>query len=177
MRRVMTAPCPNCSKEIQYIYQTERIPYFAEVMFASAVCDCGFKSVETYVMGDGEPVRYTFRVENADDLSARVIRSSSAEMRIPEFGIEVTPGPMCEAFISNVEGVLLRMSEALDTIARTATDEEKEKIAALKEKLDAARDGNFEFTLVIEDMSGNSGIVSKKAAKEILPKTAQETAA
>ena len=167
MRRVIVAPCPNCKKDIQYIYQTERIPYFSEVLLASAVCDCGFTSVDTLVIGDGEPVRYSLKVEGPDDLSARVIRSSVGTMEIPELGLLVRPGPMCEAFISNVEGVLLRFDKVLDTIRLSAEEEDKEKIDALKLRLADARDGKVEFTLIIEDLDGNSGIVSKKAVKSV----------
>ena len=171
MRRVIVAPCPICKKEIQYIYNTERIPYFSEVMLASAVCDCGFRSVDTLVIGDGEPVRYTLRVEEPEDLSARVIRSSVGTMEIPEFGISVNPGPMCEAFISNVEGVLMRFDNALDTILLSADEDEKEKIYALKKRIADARDLKESFTLIIQDLDGNSAIVSKKAVKSapVLP--------
>jgi len=165
LRRVIVAPCPLCKKDIQYIYQTERIPYFSEVLLANAVCDCGFRSVDTFVIGDGEPVRYTFKVEEPDDLFARVIRSSTASMEIPEFGISVDPGPLCEAFISNVEGVLMRFDGALDTIFLSADEEEKTKINALKKRIADAREGNEIFTLIVQDQDGNSGIVSKKAVK------------
>ncbi|MDD4299267.1 MAG: ZPR1 zinc finger domain-containing protein [Methanomicrobium sp.] len=165
MRRVIVAPCPICNKEIQYIYQTERIPYFSEVLLANAVCDCGFRSVDTFVLGDGEPVRYTLKVEEPDDLSIRVIRSSAGEVEIPEFGIEITPGPMCEAFISNVEGVLLRIDNALDTMLLSADEGEKKKILALKNRLSNAREAKEQFTLIIRDPDGNSGIVSKKALR------------
>lgn len=134
-------------------------------MLASAVCDCGFSSVDTLVIGDGEPVRYSMKIEGPDDLSARVIRSSVGTMEIPEFGVLVEPGPMCEAFISNVEGVLLRLDKVLDTILLSADEENKTKINALKKRISDAREGNEPFTLIIQDLDGNSGIVSKKAVK------------
>jgi zinc finger protein len=166
LRRVITAPCPVCSKDIQYIYLTERIPYFSEVMLAHASCDCGFKSVDTMVMGDNNPIRYTVKVDGEDDLAIRVVRSSKGTIEIPEFGILVEPGPMCEAFISNVEGVLLRILTVVEGII-TRSDEEPEKAnaIALKERLERAREGKEPFTLIIQDINGNSGIVSKKARK------------
>ncbi|MBP2134267.1 zinc finger protein [Methanomicrobium sp. W14] len=167
MRRVLVAPCPVCKKDIQYIYETERIPYFQEVMIANATCDCGFCSVETFVLGDGAPVRYTLKVEKTDDLSARVIRSSEGTMEIPELGISVTPGPACEAFISNVEGVLVRFDSALDTLLLNADEENKKKIDALKKRIADAREVKEPFTLIIQDLGGNSGIVSKKTVKSI----------
>ena len=176
MRRVIIAPCPVCSKDIQYIYQTERIPYFSEVMLAHASCDCGFKSVDTMVMGDNDPIRYTLKVEGEDDLGTRVIRSSKGTIEIPEFGILVEPGPMCEAFISNVEGVLLRILNVVEgIIARSHEETEKTNAVVLKERLELAREGKEPFTLIIQDINGNSGIVSKKAVKsEYIPYDLEE---
>lgn len=134
-------------------------------MLASAVCDCGFRSVDTLVIGDGEPVRYSLRVESQEDLSARVIRSSVGTMEIPEFGISVDPGPMCEAFISNVEGVLMRFDHVLDTLLLSAKEDEKDKILSLKTKIADAREVKEPFTLIIQDFDGNSAIVSKKTVK------------
>jgi len=170
LRRVITAPCPVCSKDIQYTYQTERIPYFSEVMIAHASCDCGFKSVDTMVMGDDDPVRYTFSVEGEEDLAVRVVRSTKGSIEIPEFGILVEPGPMCEAFISNVEGVLLRILDVVGGIITRSGEPEKSRAIALKERLELAREGKEPFTLIIQDINGNSGIVSKKAVKsEYIP--------
>ncbi|WOF15205.1 ZPR1 zinc finger domain-containing protein [Methanoplanus sp. FWC-SCC4] len=165
MRRVIVAPCPVCSTEIQYIYQTERIPYFSEVMLASAICECGFRSVDTLVLGDGEPVRYTLEINSAEDLNSRVIRSSQGTIEIPEFGVLIEPGPMCEAFISNVEGVIFRIIKVLDNILLSADEEQKKNTLALKERLLNACEGKEPFRLIIQDMDGNSGIVNKKAVK------------
>lgn len=134
-------------------------------MIAHTSCDCGFKSVDTMVMGDNNPVRYSLKVGGEDDLESRVIRSSSGTIEIPEFGILVEPGPMCEAFISNVEGVLIRIQNVVEGIACRSEGTEKENALALNERLSRAREGKETFTLIIQDVTGNSGIVSKKAVK------------
>lgn len=140
-------------------------------MLAHASCDCGFKSVDTMVMGDNDPVRYTLKVDSEEDLGLRVIRSSKGSIEIPEFGILIEPGPMCEAFISNVEGVLLRIISVIEGfIARSHEDLERKNAVALKERLELAREGKEPFTLIIQDINGNSGIVSKKAmSSEYIP--------
>lgn len=139
-------------------------------MIAHASCDCGFKSVDTMVMGDGSPVRYSLKVEGEEDLSVRVVRSSRSTIEIPEFGILVEPGPMCEAFISNVEGVLTRIQDVVGGIITRSDEPERTNAIALKEKLERAREGKEPFTLIIQDINGNSGIVSKKAIKsEYIP--------
>ena len=170
MRRVLVAPCPLCSEEIQYIYETERIPYFSEILIAQASCKCGFKSVDVMVMGDSNPLCYTLAVGDEEDLTARVVRSGKGVIEIPEFGVRVDPGGACEAFVSNVEGVLLRVESVIDgVLARNPGDDEKINALALKERIEKARSGNEPFTLIIYDPTGNSGIVSKKAVKSGYP--------
>ncbi|MBQ4597113.1 MAG: hypothetical protein IJB12_01770, partial [Methanocorpusculum sp.] len=43
MRQIVTAPCPDCGKEIKFIYDTENIPYFSDILLISGVCECGFR--------------------------------------------------------------------------------------------------------------------------------------
>lgn len=165
MKRVIVAPCPNCSSDTEYIYQTESIPYFPDILISSAVCDCGFKSVDVQIMGDSDPVRYTLSVESAEDLSVKVIRSTGGSIEIPEFGILVEPGPICEGFITNVEGVLYRFENTIEGILTWAEDEQRENAGKLLDTLRKARGGEIPFTLIVQDDCGNSGIVSDKAVK------------
>ena len=46
-------------------------------------------------------------------ISARVVRSTGARIEIPEFGVRIDPGPACEGFVSNVEGVLDRIGKVV----------------------------------------------------------------
>jgi len=57
----------------------------------------------------------------------------------------------------------------------SANDEDKEKIETLKKTIADAREGKVEFTLIIEDLDGNSGIVSKKAVKSVPVPPEEET--
>ena len=48
------------------------------------------------------------------------MRSSSCTVRIVELGLEVEPGDNATGYISNVEGVLNRFSDAIGMIQRGA---------------------------------------------------------
>jgi zinc finger protein len=169
VQSVVQGRCPYCEREIQYLYQTENIPFFSEILIVSGRCECGYRHADTMVLGEAEPARWEILVEGPEELSARVVRSASAAIRIPELGVEIDPGPACEGFVSNVEGVLERIEDVVTGVLTWAEGEERENALALRERIGLAREGSVPFTLSIEDPSGNSVIVSPKALKTPIP--------
>ena len=160
-------PCPCCNTEIEYLYTTENIPYFSDILIISALCpSCGYKFVDTQLLKHGEPARYTLAVTSEDDLAVRVIRSMSASIEIPELGVRIDPGPQCQGFVSNVEGVLDRVVSVVTMALRWGTDEEKENATALLADIARVKAGACPITLILEDPSGNSSLVSENAVKE-----------
>ena len=148
-----------------FIYDTENIPYFSEILLISGVCSCGFRIVDTMVLNEREPSMWELRVETPADLNARVVRSTAGEIDLPDFGINVRPGPACDGFVSNVEGVLDRAEDAVRRVLPSCEGDEVHAAAAVLEKIALARDSKMPFTIRITDPSGNSGIVSEKAVK------------
>ncbi|HJJ54935.1 MAG TPA: ZPR1 zinc finger domain-containing protein [Methanocorpusculum sp.] len=166
MRQIVKAPCPDCGKEITFIYDTENIPYFSDILLISGICEsCGFRIVDTMVLNEREPCIWEMTVTSQEDLNARVVRSTAGEIDIPEFGLNIRPGPACYGFVSNVEGVLERAEEAVRRALITAEGEEIATAETIMQHILEARDGRFSFTLRITDPTGNSGIVSSKAKK------------
>jgi zinc finger protein len=166
-RVVVNGPCAACGEECEYIYQTEVIPYFSDILIISASCPaCGYRYANTQMLQEGEPLRFTFRVESIDDLSVRVIRSMSGTLRIPELGVEIDPGPACEGFVTNVEGVLERIRSVVEGVLAWAEGEERIRAECLKAEIADAIAGELPITLIIEDPTGNSAIVSDRAIQE-----------
>jgi len=160
-------PCPSCNTEIEYLYKTENIPYFSDILIISAICpSCGYKFVDTQLLKHGEPARYKLAVEKEDDLAARVVRSMSASIEIPELGVRIDPGPVCQGFVSNVEGVLDRIEQVVKGALKWGTDVEKENAAELLADIARVKAGLYPITLIVEDPSGNSGIESERVTKE-----------
>jgi zinc finger protein len=160
-------PCPCCNTEIQYLYKTENIPYFSDILIISAICPaCGYKFVDTQLLKHNDPARYTVKIEAEEDLSIRVIRSMSASIEIPELGVRIDPGPVCQGFVSNVEGVLDRIESVVKGALRWGTDEEKENATALLADIVRVKTGSYPVTLILEDPSGNSALIADKAVKE-----------
>jgi zinc finger protein len=160
-------PCPCCNTEIQYLYKTENIPYFSDILIISAICDkCGYKFVDTQLLKHGEPARYTVAIDAEEDLAIRVVRSMSASIEIPEIGVHISPGPQCQGFISNVEGVLDRIEQVVNMTFQWGTDQEKENATALLADIARIKAGAFPVTLILEDPDGNSGIIADKTVTE-----------
>ncbi len=122
--------------------------------------------MNTQILTEKEPVRYEMIVKAGEDLSIRIIRSMSASLEVPELGVRIDPGPACEGFISNVEGVLDRIEKIVKGALNWGNDEEQENARLLLDRIAEVKCGSFPITLILEDPSGNSAIVSDKAKKE-----------
>jgi len=158
--------CPACGKEIETIYQRENIPYFSDIVLVYAGCTCGYRHADVIILGEGDPARWEFSVESADDLSVRVVRSTTGTVEIPEQGLLIEPGAACQGFVTNVEGVLRRFGDAVEqAIAGTDDHGGIARGKDLIEWIQRARDGNEQFTLILEDPAGNSAIIAPRARK------------
>lgn len=160
-------PCPSCGAETEYLYTTDNIPYFSDILIISALCPaCGYRYVDTQLLKHGDPARHTLAITSSDDLAVRVVRSMSASVEIPELGVRIDPGPQCQGFVSNFEGVLDRIEEVVKGALRWGTEEEKENAAALLADIARVKAGLLPVTLIVEDPCGNSGIESDRVANE-----------
>jgi len=168
LKAITTSSCPICNAEITFDWETKDIPHFGEAMIIAGVCEsCGFRVSDTILLSQGEPVRYAITIEEPADLNARVIRSTSGTIRIPELGIDVEPGPASEAYISNVEGVLQKVRDIVVFATKSAMDagaeENVRRGECILERICRAMEGEGPLTVILEDPLGNSAIVSEKA--------------
>ena len=167
MKREVRGSCPSCNEEVDWLYTTENIPYFSDILIISCLCPkCGFHFSDVQNISTNEPLRYTFRVQNENDLSVRTVRSGTASILIPELGVEIHPGPVCEGFVSNIEGILQRVLRVLDDVLISGDEMQKQQAVNLKKKVEELITGNGAITVIIEDPCGNSLIDSKLAIKE-----------
>ncbi|VVB92568.1 ZPR1 zinc-finger domain protein [uncultured archaeon] len=165
---VTRSTCPLCNKELVTNWVEQDIPFFGEVMHITSVCECGFRYSDTLIMSQHEPVHFEFTVKSQDDLDARVVRSTSGTIKIPELGVDIEPGPASESFVSNIEGVLDRVEEILDMVVRWGEEGKTERAQELKCIIDKIKAGESEVTVVIEDPMGNSAIIAENAIRRKL---------
>ena len=162
--------CPLCHEDLIIQWKSDNIPFFGEVMYITALCDCSFRFADTMILTQREPVRYEMAIETIDDLDARVVRSTSGTIRVPELGIDVEPGTISDSYVTNIEGVLDRIQDVVITASKWVKDDE-EKYAISQDilkKMNDARLGKQKLTIIIEDPLGNSAIISDKAVLKTL---------
>ena len=167
---VTRSTCPMCNQELITKWHPDNIPFFGEIMNITSQCDCGFRYSDTLILSQSDPVRYELKVSCQDDINARVVRSTSGTIRIPELGVDIEPGPASEAFVSNIEGVLDRVKEILGTVVRWNEEGKKERALELLDTIEQIIAGETEVTVIIEDPMGNSAIISDNAVFRELTK-------
>ncbi len=167
------AKCPACGAAgLEYKAVTVELPYLGNSLETLIRClQCGYRHTDFVLTESRDPTRVSFRVIEAEDMSVRVVRSSSGTIRIPELGILIEPGISSEAFISNVEGILVRIERVLDQLHRDAEEDDvRQRIEDLQGFLGRMREGAADpVTLIVEDPFGNSTIIAPKAVSELIP--------
>lgn len=79
------------------------------------------------------------------------------------------PGPRAKAFVSNIEGVLRRFLDVVRGQEATAEDRtERERILAVRRRIEGMVEGHEPFTLVLEDPTGNSDISHADVVRRVL---------
>jgi len=160
--------CPLCKKSgLTVVFDKYVIPHFGEAMISVASCsECGYNHSDTLIVDENSPVECSLKISGEQDMNIRVIRSGRATVAIPELGVEISPGSHSEGYITNVEGVLERIKEVIETSIRGSDKSARRKAEKLYDKISLLKTGNGVATLHIFDPSGNSAIVSKKAVKK-----------
>jgi len=151
-----------CGTESLRVVESEYIaPLVGRLLTITLRCEkCGYRDVSIYNLELHEPTKVTFKVENVDDLNAKVIRSSTAKVSIPELGAEIKPGIKAESFVTNVEGILQRILDIAELLLGwSETDEARRRAEEAIENIKKAMQGKIVFHLIIEDPYGNSAII------------------
>ncbi|WP_297519286.1 ZPR1 zinc finger domain-containing protein [Thermococcus sp.] len=172
---VTLGDCPICGgkgtlKAIQYVHE---IPYFGKVMESTIYCEkCGYRNADVMILEDRPPKLYTVKVENEKDLFTRVVRSKSGTIELDEIGVKVEPGPAAEGFVTNVEGLLERVKEALlmaRSFKKSEGDEEAvKKTDEILRYIEDVREGKKPITVRIMDPLGNSALIGEKVKSRLL---------
>lgn len=167
----LDAPCPVCGRAPLVLRSLDLdLPYFGEALQTTLICPaCGYRHGDLLLTRHREAVRVTLRVTRPEHRSARVARSSSGTVRIPELGAALEPGPRAEAFVTNVEGVLRKFLDVVQGQEAVAeTDVERQRLGAIRRRMEAMLDGYESFTFIVEDPTGNSDVIHGDVVRERL---------
>lgn len=137
------------------------VEHFGSVLLSVSTCQkCGYRHTDVTTLAAHEPIALTAKIRSLEDLHMRVIKSGTATVSIPEFGATVTPGPQSEGYISNAEGILDKIEDALTFMLASAKGKKLMKGEKLLKAIRSAKESKPNFTLIIKDPLGNSAIVS-----------------
>lgn len=163
--------CMNCHDNGMTRLLLTKIPFFKEIIISSFSCPhCHWTNTEIQSAGaiQEQGVCYTLRVKTKKDLDREVVKADCASTRIPELDFEIPPFTQKGA-LSTVEGLLDRAVAGLEQdqpVRRAADPQVAEKIDEFIQKLSKLKAVESEFTVVIEDPSGNSFVENPVAPQK-----------
>jgi len=170
MEKLDKQPCPMCGKKTLTLIESEdNIPYFGKVYLFSMNCsNCKYKKADIEAAEKKEPCRYTLEVNSEKDMKIKIVKSSAATVKLPHV-MTIEPGSASQGYITNVEGLLNRVKDAIQIAINSEEDKDAVKKARrLMKKVNRVIWGSEKLKIIIEDPSGNSAIISDKAVKSKL---------
>ncbi|XP_029907060.1 zinc finger protein ZPR1 [Myripristis murdjan] len=163
--------CMNCYQNGTTRLLLTKIPFFKEIIISSFSCPhCSWSNTEIQSAGRIQDlgVCYTLKVESKQDLNREVVKADSATTRIPELDFEI-PAFTQKGCLSTIEGLLDRAVAGLEQdqpVRRATAPEVADQIDTFIEKLKKLKGLEEEFTLVIDDPSGNSFVENPVAPQK-----------
>ncbi|XP_044746422.1 zinc finger protein ZPR1 [Coccinella septempunctata] len=155
--------CMNCHSNGVTRLLLTKIPFFMDVIVMSFSCEkCGYQNNE---LQSGAPVaekgiRIYLEVESPKDLNRQVVKSDYTSIKIPKLQFETTSQSQ-KGEVTTVEGIIDRAILGLEqdqTVRRQTHSEDAAKIDDFIEKLKTLKNLKEPFSLILEDVSGNSFI-------------------
>jgi zinc finger protein len=162
--------CPNCHQKAGLNQFVKEVPHFGKLLFSTLSCsNCGFKLSDVFCTDFKKPSQYSARIESEKDLSIKIVKGSTATVKIPELGVLIEPGAASDGYFSNIEGLLDRIQQVAQILVNTA-EKPKQVQAARKalEKIKKARLGKIKFEVIVQDAFGNSALIGNNVERKQL---------
>lgn len=162
--------CPFCFKNTLTLREAEReIPYFGRVAIFSMDCEndeCNYHKADVEALDKKDPINCSITISTEEDLKIRVVKSSTATIKIPRIG-SIDPGEASNGYITNVEGIINRMKKQIEFLRDNAEENsEKKKAKNMLKKINKVLMGQEELIIQLKDPNGNSAIISEKTVKK-----------
>jgi zinc finger protein len=163
--------CPFChNKSLVLLDIKKEIPFFGTCYIFSMDCkSCNYHKSDIEREWEHDPLKSTLEITKEDDMKIRVVKSSTATIKISHIG-SIEAGPASNGYVTNVEGILNRMKVQIEQVRDNEEEDEevRKKAKNLVKKLTRIMWGQDTCRLTLEDPSGNSAIISEKAVVEKL---------
>jgi zinc finger protein len=160
--------CMECGEEGTTSFLLTTIPHFREIIISSFECpNCNTKNNTIQFGGSIQPkgVHIECQIKTAEDMNRQVVKSDSATVKIPELELEIPPETQ-QGTLNTVEGLIRAVADGLEQlqpVRRVQVPEQAAAIDAYIVKLTEYADGKHNFTIVLDDCTGNSHVESPLA--------------
>ena len=155
--------CMECGENGTTSFLLTSIPHFRELIISSFECPaCHTKNNTIQFGGAIQPqgLKVTCKIKTAEDMNRQVVKSDTATIWVPELELEI-PKETQQGTLNTVEGLLRQTADALDQLQPVRRIQMPEQAAAIDTyiaKLNQHAEGKHEFTLILDDPTGNSHI-------------------
>uniref|UniRef100_A0A1B6K080 Zinc finger protein 259 n=1 Tax=Homalodisca liturata TaxID=320908 RepID=A0A1B6K080_9HEMI len=160
--------CLSCGENGNTKLLLTKIPFFKEIVLMSFDCPhCGCQNNEIQSAGEIEEkgVRITLEVQSEKDLNRQIIKSDYTSISIPEVDFEI-PSQSQKGEVTTVEGIIDRAITGLtqdQEVRRAEHTEIAKQVDDFIEKLKKLKTVASPFTMILEDISGNTFVSNPKA--------------
>ncbi len=159
---IQTIICPRCKKGTIEMNRTlHKLPDGEEILILLMECNsCAFSRSDVIPLASAfQAGTYTLQI-NDGDLTAKIFRSPSGIISLPEADFEIEPGQAAEYMITNVEGILNRMIRWSKVMLKQYEENESEykKVDSTIKILTKCVTGSRKFHLILSDSVGGSYI-------------------
>ncbi len=163
--------CMMCGEKKLTLHEEEiDIPHFGKTFVFGMYCGaCGYRKSDLETAESSTPMQYTIEVDSEEDMSVKIVKASSASIKIPRI-INMESGPASNGFITNIEGLLERVKKAIQSAADAEDDDKaaKKKAKNMIKKINNVILGREPLKIILSDPDGNSAIISDKVVKKKL---------
>jgi zinc finger protein len=162
--------CSACQAQGECRMCVATIPFFKEIIIMAYSCDyCGHKSTEIKQGGgmSDHASKIEFKVQKPEDISRDVFKSDSCVLTIPEVDFSMMPGTLGSMY-STVEGLLdqtIRHLKESNPFGKGDSKDNNDFMNFLG-KLEMLKEGNTQFTLVLDDPLSNCFIYNPMAPED-----------
>ena len=159
---IQSITCPRCKEGIIDMNRTlHKLPDGEEILILLMECNsCAFSRSDVIPLVSAfQAGIYTLEIDDGD-LTAKIFRSPSGIITLPEADFEIEPGQAAEYLITNVEGILNRMIRWSKVMLSQYDEKELEhkKVESTLKILTECITGGRKFHLILSDNVGGSYI-------------------
>ena len=161
MDELKNQDCPVCHEKTATLIEDKRsFKNFKCFLFSITCSSCNYHKSDLEIE-PSQKKKQSVSIKNSKELKVQLAKSSEALIKIPEIRLTIKPDISSNGYITTAEGILSKYKKELEEERDSAEDQEDRKKAKNQlKKLWKIELGEIPITLIIEDPSGNSALIT-----------------